>query len=451
VNTVRGRAFAWLGHPVTVAAVVLLIVNDHVLKAAYPGWVTGKLSDVAGMVVAPPLLAALAGLIAPRRWVPVAAIVTVGVGFTVVKTWVYGAELASLAWSLVTPSLVRADPTDLLALPFLAVAWWAAHRRPSPGWLRALRAAVVLPVALFGVAATSAGDDGSGSQPYAHTVTVGKDGALYIGADGFQPLWSVSRNNGRTWEEAGEPPDAQPVPCTKAEPSICYRVVPGELAVQSDDGDARWPDSWRISEPDRRALEEVYRSGNLKSYSLSVLDVKDGHVVVVANGRDGFAFRDRLGVWTRIGFPRMPASVAPAPLASLTPPPPEVPVETPVLALAFLFGGLALTAALVWRLRELRWWWLFLPLAVGGALTVALDHTVAAGVTLATAMVCSVIALVGARVRPVSALYAFLLVAAAMGASWLLWLGISDGETSSLAVLMTMCGAAVTPAVAKVI
>jgi hypothetical protein len=48
--------------------------------------------------------------------------------------------------------------------------------------------AVVLPVALFGVAATSAGDDGSGNDPYAHTVTVGRDGALYIGADGFQPL-----------------------------------------------------------------------------------------------------------------------------------------------------------------------------------------------------------------------------------------------------------------------
>ncbi|TCB96187.1 hypothetical protein E0H26_16325 [Micromonospora zingiberis] len=50
---------SWLIHPVTVAATALLILNDHVLKAAYPGWLTGKLSDVAGLVMAPPLLALL--------------------------------------------------------------------------------------------------------------------------------------------------------------------------------------------------------------------------------------------------------------------------------------------------------------------------------------------------------------------------------------------------------
>ncbi len=49
----------WLIHPVTVAATALLILNDQVLKAAYPGWLTGKLSDVAGLVMAPPLLAVL--------------------------------------------------------------------------------------------------------------------------------------------------------------------------------------------------------------------------------------------------------------------------------------------------------------------------------------------------------------------------------------------------------
>jgi hypothetical protein len=30
-----GVTLAWLGHPVTVAALVVLVVNDHVLKAAY--------------------------------------------------------------------------------------------------------------------------------------------------------------------------------------------------------------------------------------------------------------------------------------------------------------------------------------------------------------------------------------------------------------------------------
>ncbi|WP_345393526.1 hypothetical protein [Nonomuraea salmonea] len=33
---------------------LVLLVNDHLLKAAFPGVVTGKLSDVAGLLVAPP-------------------------------------------------------------------------------------------------------------------------------------------------------------------------------------------------------------------------------------------------------------------------------------------------------------------------------------------------------------------------------------------------------------
>ena len=51
------RALRALGHPLSVAALVLLALNDHVLKQAWPGFVTGKLSDVAGLVVAPLVLA----------------------------------------------------------------------------------------------------------------------------------------------------------------------------------------------------------------------------------------------------------------------------------------------------------------------------------------------------------------------------------------------------------
>jgi hypothetical protein len=45
-------------HPVPLFALATLILNDHVLKQRYPGWVTGKLSDVAGMVFFPLLLLA---------------------------------------------------------------------------------------------------------------------------------------------------------------------------------------------------------------------------------------------------------------------------------------------------------------------------------------------------------------------------------------------------------
>jgi hypothetical protein len=458
VNTVRGRAFAWLTHPVTVAALALLIVNDHLLKAAFPGWVTGKLSDVAGMVVAPPLLAALAGLVAPRagfRRLAAGAIVAVGVGFTIIKMWSYGSTLASEAWSLITPSLVRADATDLLALPFLAVAWWVAGRPLADPlarrWLRALRLAVVLPVALFGVAATSS-DDQQERTPYASTVTVGADGNLYLGLGSRDALWSVSRDGGRTWAPTWEPDGAEPVPCSRVAPMVCYRVVPGELGVQSDTGDARWPYRWRLPDTERAKLAHAHGVTGLTSVSLSVVDVEGGHVVVVANGLDGFVVRDRYGTWTRIGFPGV---AAPIDVSSVVLPEEKSPASQPGLALAFLFGGLILTAVPVWRLWRsgggAQWWCLIVPLVAAAVLTVTLDSTVAAGVTLATALICSVIALVGARIGVRSVVGASLLLMGALGLSWAFWLALGEAHLAGLIVFMAIGSGAVAPAVAKVL
>ena len=54
-----------LGHPIWWGALALLLVNDDLLKGRgiVPGWLTGKLSDFAFLVVAPVVFAALI----PRR------------------------------------------------------------------------------------------------------------------------------------------------------------------------------------------------------------------------------------------------------------------------------------------------------------------------------------------------------------------------------------------------
>src|SRR3990170_5839611 len=51
-----------LGHPLTLACIGLLLVNDHFLKRLYPSTLTGKLSDFAGLFFFPFLLTALLGL-----------------------------------------------------------------------------------------------------------------------------------------------------------------------------------------------------------------------------------------------------------------------------------------------------------------------------------------------------------------------------------------------------
>lgn len=135
--------------PVTVLAIAVLVVNDHVLKARAPGLVTGKLSDLAGMVFFPLLLAAAAEMLGIRRGraAVIAAAIATGAVFAAIKLWApagdaYRVGLAALQWpfrvlaAAVTdtaiPGLGRArltaDPTDLVVLPALIAPVWLASR-----------------------------------------------------------------------------------------------------------------------------------------------------------------------------------------------------------------------------------------------------------------------------------------------------------------------------------
>jgi hypothetical protein len=51
-----------LKHPLTVTCILVLLLNDHLLKGTIPSILTGKLSDFAGLFFFPFLFAALLGL-----------------------------------------------------------------------------------------------------------------------------------------------------------------------------------------------------------------------------------------------------------------------------------------------------------------------------------------------------------------------------------------------------
>jgi hypothetical protein len=138
--------------PVTIAAIAVLVVNDHVLKAAFPGWWTGKLSDVAGLAFFPLLVAAAAEAAGARGVrVTVLAAIATGAGFAAVKTLAvagdaYRIGLGALQWPAralvalaagdpvpaLAPVHLTADPTDLLALPALAIPVALAIRASAP-------------------------------------------------------------------------------------------------------------------------------------------------------------------------------------------------------------------------------------------------------------------------------------------------------------------------------
>jgi len=143
-------------HPVTLLALGLLVLNDHVLKVNYPGAITGKVSDLAGLAFFPILLVSGWEIIlaVTGRWRGPGtralgiAIGGTAVAFALVKTVPVAA--AAFAWSLgvaqwvltfparfldggsmppVVPTLVVVDPTDLLALLALAIPAWIGVER----------------------------------------------------------------------------------------------------------------------------------------------------------------------------------------------------------------------------------------------------------------------------------------------------------------------------------
>lgn len=146
-------------HPLWLGSLAVLVLNDHVLKGAglLPGVVTGKLSDVAGLVVAPALLAALVRVRGPRGWM--LAHVAVGLVFSAIQLSTVAASLWSGAMAAVGfPWVITRDPTDLLALPALALGAFgllATLRRPTPGGARRTAEAALAGTGLLCCAATS--------------------------------------------------------------------------------------------------------------------------------------------------------------------------------------------------------------------------------------------------------------------------------------------------------
>ncbi len=145
-------------HPVALLAIGLLILNDHVLKQAWPGLVTGKLSDFAGLIFFPLLLQAVWEVaaeigrrpsLARPRVLAIAILATAAV-FAAIKLlpvagdhyraavgwlqWLPAALVSSLAGGDPgSPHIVRLapDPTDLVALVALAVPWLIGRQRAT--------------------------------------------------------------------------------------------------------------------------------------------------------------------------------------------------------------------------------------------------------------------------------------------------------------------------------
>ncbi|XXY45488.1 hypothetical protein WME91_36345 [Sorangium sp. So ce269] len=129
------RSYRSLLHPLWLGALALLVLNDHALKGSglLPGWLTGKLSDFAGLLVAPAVLAALLRLSSRRAFL--GAHLATGAVFSAIKLAPEAARAVEGLMALTPiPWRITVDPTDLIALPALLVSYRVlgeAARRPA--------------------------------------------------------------------------------------------------------------------------------------------------------------------------------------------------------------------------------------------------------------------------------------------------------------------------------
>ena len=251
--------------PRFLTALGVLVLNDRWAKSAHPGLITGKLSDIAGMIVLPVLIVAMVDLAGgPARRVRWPALVVSGALLAVIKLSTGAAAAVVSALEAVTgvANQIVVDPTDLVGLAGLVVAHRVIEQtRPLAVPLsRRTGRWVVGGVALLACVATSFEEDTGWDRL---EVTEG-DEVVAFGSDGFRsPL--VSTDGGRNWsplpaDRRADYPEGSGAPggnsgglsrpeslCLERSPETCVRAERSDGVFEieeSADSGLSWQTVW---------------------------------------------------------------------------------------------------------------------------------------------------------------------------------------------------------------
>jgi hypothetical protein len=312
MNNTFWKSIRVASHPAALVAVLLLLVNDHILRLITPSWWTGKLGGFAWLFFIPYPVITLLSLAAPEqkarqmsRWV----FPLVGLIYALAKTWTpFHASLTNLfSAALGAPISLVLDPTDLLTLPalWLSHQLWSAtpetaprrQRVWQPGWL-------VLPLsALLTIANVSAPEYGIA--------------CLHQESDAIiaQSTWQAfqSRDGGLTWEEIDPEMEeycydaSPPAPFTIQDPSeenVLYHIEPGQSIQRSSDGGNTWTTEHMIKSATQ--AEEAYYYKTRPGYAqfipvpiTALIDPRTGNLVM-AMGQEGVLVRASIGEYKSI-------------------------------------------------------------------------------------------------------------------------------------------------------
>lgn len=237
-----------LQHPVTWLSIALLVINDHMLKVVSPSWLTGKLSDFAGLFFFPFIAAAGLSLLLSKSKITARGLGLIALGFTagwfvLIKTFPpvnsLTTQIAAMATGL--PAHFTADPTDLVALLAMLPAWkiWTQVNDTRPTRLAYL-------ALIFGSLAAMATSPAAWTVNKVTNLEYYKDGIVLaadpVGWGGNTYPVAESLDGGATWEISNDIDNIEqkslPVKkCSHLNPEICYQVTQaGQFQEHAADG-----------------------------------------------------------------------------------------------------------------------------------------------------------------------------------------------------------------------
>jgi hypothetical protein len=312
------KALRLLVHPLSLLALALLLVNDHLLRTLSPSTLTGKLGDFTWLFVSPLVVIAALALMLPDRHrariVPVLSYGAVALIFAIANSLPAGHQsivsLASRAFGFEVGW--RLDPTDLIALISIVASAYLWTKTPESrvvpqlpraaprggGW------AALVAAALLTIANSPAPDPGIYClEERSGEIDAYAAYATYRSTDG-----------GLTWESLpSQSRDACPNPwantsgasLTTSDPDDerhQYRVSPGESIEYSEDGGASWRMIYEVPRVNEATAAATRR--RLSSYALvrpAPIDAKVDRATgnaVFAMGHSGVLVREAgNGAW----------------------------------------------------------------------------------------------------------------------------------------------------------